>query len=160
MRRRSPLVRRLPPANLPILQTYKSIREQNSICLVAGSGFGAAEDVWPYLTGEWSVEKYGVRPMPFDGFLFASRVMVAKEAHTSPSVKDLIVAAAGVDDIAWEGTYIKVTGGILTVRSELGEPIHKVATRGVKLWMTPFSSCRKRNGLGGYQRGEPKSSGS
>ena len=34
----------------------------------------------------------------------------------------------------WEGTYDRPTGGILTVRSELGEPIHKVATRGVKLW--------------------------
>ena len=48
--------------------------------------------------------------MPFDGFLFASRVMVAKEAHTSSSVKDLIVAAAGVEDGAWEGTYTKPTG--------------------------------------------------
>jgi enoyl reductase-like protein len=48
--------------------------------------------------------------MPFDGFLFASRVMVAKEAHTSPSVKDLFVAAAGVDDIAWEGTYTRLLG--------------------------------------------------
>ena len=28
----------------------------------------------------------------------------------------------------WEGTYSKSTGGILTVRSELGEPIHKVVT--------------------------------
>ena len=72
--------------------------------------------------------------MPFDGFLFASRVMVAKEAHTSSSVKDLIVAARGVSDAEWEGTYAKETGGILTVRSELGEPIHKIATRGVKLW--------------------------
>jgi enoyl reductase-like protein len=69
--------------------------------------------------------------MPFDGFLFASRVMVAKEAHTSSSVKDLIVAAAGVEDSPWEGTYTKPTGGILTVQSELGEPIHKVATRAV-----------------------------
>jgi fatty acid synthase subunit beta len=60
--------------------------------------------------------------------------MVAKEAHTSSSVKDLIVAATGVEDGAWEGTYSKPTGGILTVRSELGEPIHKVATRAVKLW--------------------------
>jgi fatty acid synthase subunit beta len=117
----------------PILATYHSIRRQNNISLVAGSGFGAGEDVWPYLTGEWSAQ-YDVQPMPFDGFLFASRVMVAKEAHTSSSVKDLIVAAAGVDDKAWEGTYAKPTGGILTVRSELGEPIHKVATRGVKLW--------------------------
>ncbi|KIM73360.1 hypothetical protein PILCRDRAFT_728801, partial [Piloderma croceum F 1598] len=40
----------------------------------------------------------------------------------------------GWDDANWEGTYSKPTGGILTVRSKLGEPIHKVATRGVKLW--------------------------
>ncbi len=60
--------------------------------------------------------------------------MVAKEAHTSPSVKQLIVDAPGVDDSKWEGTYEKPTGGILTVRSELGEPIHKIATRAVKLW--------------------------
>lgn len=33
-----------------------------------------------------------------------------------------------------EQTYDKPTGGIITVTSELGEPIHKVATRGVKLW--------------------------
>ena len=74
--------------------------------------------------------------MPFDGFLFASRVMVAKEAHASSSIKDLIVAAADVEDGAWEGTYTtgKPTGGILTVRSELGEPIYKVATRAVELW--------------------------
>ncbi|KAH8086005.1 hypothetical protein BXZ70DRAFT_1011826 [Cristinia sonorae] len=72
--------------------------------------------------------------MPFDGFILASRVMVAKEAHSSPGVKDLIVAAKGVDDAQWEGTYAKETGGILTVRSELGEPIHKVANRAVKLW--------------------------
>ncbi|KAJ6477506.1 fatty acid synthase, partial [Mycena sanguinolenta] len=117
----------------PVLQMYHAIRQQANISLVGGSGFGAAEDVWPYLSGEWSA-KYDRQPMPFDGFLFASRVMVAKEAHTSSSVKDLIVAAAGVEDAEWEGTYVKPTGGILTVKSELGEPIHKVATRGVKLW--------------------------
>jgi Domain of unknown function (DUF1729) len=60
--------------------------------------------------------------MPFDGFLFASRVMVAKEAHTSSSAKDLIIAALGMGDTYWEGTYSKPTGGILTVCSELGEP--------------------------------------
>jgi len=117
----------------PILSTYSSIRRQNNICLVAGSGFGGSDDFWPYLTGDWSV-RFGVQPMPFDGLLLASRVMVAKEAHTSSSVKDLIVAASGVVDAQWEGTYMKETGGILTVQSELGEPIHKIATRGVKLW--------------------------
>ncbi|TFK33214.1 fatty acid synthase [Crucibulum laeve] len=118
----------------PIIATYRSIRQHANISLVGGSGFGSADDVWPYLTGDWSINDFGLQPMPFDGFLFASRVMVAKEAHTSSSVKDLIVAAAGVDDAQWEGTYTKPTGGILTVRSELGEPIHKVATRAVKLW--------------------------
>ena len=118
----------------PILATYRLIRQHDNISLVGGSGFGSAEDVWEYLTGDWSVERFDLQPMPFDGFLFASRVMVAKEAHTSSSVKDLIVAASGVGDAEWEGTYSKPTGGILTVRSELGEPIHKVATRAVKLW--------------------------
>ncbi|KIJ66907.1 hypothetical protein HYDPIDRAFT_174219 [Hydnomerulius pinastri MD-312] len=120
--------------HMPVLKTYSSIRQHDNIILVGGSGFGGADDLWPYLTGDWSKDLYNSQPMPFDGFLFASRVMVAKEAHTSSSVKDLIVAAAGVDDKDWENTYTKPTGGILTVRSELGEPIHKVATRAVKLW--------------------------
>eukprot|EP00122_Pirum_gemmata_P014514 Pgem_evm1s13531 len=35
---------------------------------------------------------------------------------------------------AWEKSYTGIVGGITTVMSELGEPIHKVATRGVLLW--------------------------
>jgi fatty acid synthase subunit alpha, fungi type len=99
----------------PILATYSSIRCHNNIALVVGSRFGGSEDTWPYLSGDWW-KQFGVEPMPFDGFLFGSRVMVDKEAHTSPSVKGLIVAAAGVDDAQWEGPYV---GGIIIVRSEL-----------------------------------------
>jgi enoyl reductase-like protein len=102
----------------PVLSTYASIRQHENIILVGGSGFGGADDVWPYLDGSWS-EAYGVQRMPFDGFLYASRVMVAKESHTSLAVKKLIVAAPGVGDAQWEGTYTKETGGILTVKSEL-----------------------------------------
>ena len=134
-----------------ILATYRSIRQYDNINLVAGSCFGSANDVWEYLTGDWSVERFGVQPMPFDGFLFASRVLVVKEAHTNSSVKDLIVAGAGVEYGAWEGTYTKLTGGILTVRSELGDPIHKVATRAVKLWKefddTVFKSPKEKREL-------------
>jgi enoyl reductase-like protein len=101
-----------------MLATYASIRQHENIVLVGGSGFGGADDVWPYLNGSWS-EKYGVQKMPYDGFLYASRVMVAKEAHTSLEIKKLIVAAKGVDDDKWEGTYDKETGGIITVTSEL-----------------------------------------
>ncbi|EDO18703.1 hypothetical protein Kpol_1055p60 [Vanderwaltozyma polyspora DSM 70294] len=117
----------------PILQMYSKIRRQSNIILIAGSGFGSAEDTYPYLTGEWST-KFNYPPMPFDGFLFGSRVMIAKEAKTSPAAKKLISECPGVSDSQWENTYKKPTGGIITVRSEMGEPIHKIATRCVLFW--------------------------
>lgn len=117
----------------PILQMYAKIRRCSNIILVAGSGFGSAEDTYPYLTGTWSRE-FNYPEMPFDGFLFGSRVMAAKEALTSEDAKKLIVSCSGVQDSQWEQTYKKPTGGILTVKSEMGEPIHKIATRAVKFW--------------------------
>ncbi|PSS00700.1 malonyltransferase-like protein [Coniella lustricola] len=117
----------------PILQMYGRIRRQENVILVAGSGFGGAEDTYPYITGEWS-KKFGYPPMPFDGCLFGSRMMVAKEAHTSKAAKQAIIDAEGLEDSEWEKTYDGPAGGIITVRSEMGEPIHKLATRGVKFW--------------------------
>ncbi|EGV63242.1 beta subunit of fatty acid synthetase [Yamadazyma tenuis] len=117
----------------PILQMYSKIRKYSNIILVAGSGFGSDEDTYPYLTGTWA-NAYNYPSMPFDGVLFGSRVMVAKEAFTSLAAKKAIAATSGVQDHEWESTYNKPTGGILTVTSEMGEPIHKIATRGVKLW--------------------------
>ncbi|KJZ78054.1 Fatty acid synthase subunit beta [Hirsutella minnesotensis 3608] len=117
----------------PVLQMYGRIRRQENIILVAGSGFGGAEDTYPYITGDWA-KKYGYPPMPFDGCLFGSRMMVAKEAHTSKSAKQAIVDAPGVGDEQWEKTYKGPAGGVITVRSEMGEPIHKLATRGVRFW--------------------------
>ncbi|KAG7402813.1 Fatty acid synthase subunit beta [Fusarium oxysporum f. sp. rapae] len=116
-----------------ILQMYGRIRRQENIILVAGSGFGGADDTYPYITGEWA-KKYGYPPMPFDGCLFGSRMMVAKEAHTSKDVKEAIVAAPGLEDSDWEQTYKGPAGGVVTVRSEMGEPMHKLATRGVRFW--------------------------
>ena len=60
--------------------------------------------------------------------------MTAKEAHTSPAAKQAIVDAEGLDDKDWEKTYKGPAGGVITVRSEMGEPIHKLATRGIKFW--------------------------
>ncbi|KAK8105498.1 hypothetical protein PG999_008857 [Apiospora kogelbergensis] len=117
----------------PVLQMYGRIRRYDNIILVAGSGFGGAEDTYPYITGKWS-EKYGYPPMPFDGCLFGSRMMVAKEAHTSKDAKQAIIDAPGLDDDEWEKTYKGPAGGVITVRSEMGEPIHKLATRGVRFW--------------------------
>ncbi|KAJ1899342.1 fatty acid synthase alpha subunit Lsd1, partial [Kickxella alabastrina] len=127
--------------------TYGAIRAQRNIVLVAGSGFGGVDDTLPYLTGEWS-RRFDCAPMPFDGCLFGSRVMVAKEGMASDAVKEAIVAAPGIDDSEWEKTYRGPTGGIVTVLSELGEPIHKIATRGVMLWKemddTIFSLPREK----------------
>ncbi|KAJ2472202.1 fatty acid synthase alpha subunit Lsd1 [Coemansia sp. RSA 2322] len=117
----------------PILDTYGAIRAQSNIVLVAGSGFGGVDDTLPYLTGDWS-RRFDCAPMPFDGCLLGSRVMVAKEGAASDAVKAAIVAAPGVDDSEWEKTYSGPAGGIVTVLSEMGEPIHKIATRGVLFW--------------------------
>ncbi|KAJ3106179.1 3-oxoacyl-[acyl-carrier-protein] synthase [Phlyctochytrium bullatum] len=118
----------------PMLETYAAIRRVDNIILVVGSGFGDAEGSFPYLTGEWSTQ-FDHAPMPFDGVLFGSRVMVAKENLASPGVKQLIANAPGIaDESMWERTYKGVTGGIITVKSELGEPIHKIANRGVMFW--------------------------
>jgi len=117
----------------PILQMYGRIRRCDNLVLVAGSGFGGSQDTYPYLTGEWS-RKFGYPSMPYDGCLFGSRMMTAKEAHTSKNAKKAIAEAEGADDSQWEKTYKGPTGGVITVRSEMGEPIHKLATRGVKFW--------------------------
>lgn len=112
----------------PILQTYAAIRRCPNIILIAGSGFGGADDTFPYLTGSWAA-KFNQPPMPFDGVLFGSRMMVAKEAHTSLAAKQAIAACKGVEDAMWQQCK-----GIVTVKSEMGQPIHKIATRGVQLW--------------------------
>ena len=64
---------------------YGRIRRCGNIALTADSKFSKAEDTYPDLTGVWC-EKFKYPPMPFDGVLFGSRIMTAKEAHTSLNV--------------------------------------------------------------------------
>ncbi|KAL2018201.1 hypothetical protein VTK56DRAFT_1174 [Thermocarpiscus australiensis] len=123
----------------PLLETYAELRSCDNLVLVAGSGFGCAADVAPFLDGSWSSLARGHQPcpcpmMPFDGALLGSRVMTCAEALTSPDAKRAIAAAPGVRDEEWEGTYGGPTGGVMSIVSEMGEPIHVVATRGARLW--------------------------
>lgn len=120
--------------NQPILDTYAEIRQCENVVLVAGSGFGSAEDMFPYISGAWSLESGKAAPMPFDGILLGSRMMTCKEAPTSSEVKKCISAAKGVEATDWEGTIQGPHGGIISVKSEMGEAIHVVATRGVMFW--------------------------
>ncbi|KAJ2233635.1 fatty acid synthase alpha subunit Lsd1 [Coemansia sp. RSA 485] len=115
----------------PILQTYGAIRAQKNIALIAGSGFGDGEGSFPYLTGDWSVE-FGYAPMPFDGILLGSRVMVAKETATELAAKELIVSVSGLSDAEWTESLDSVQGGVTTITSEYGEKNHVIATRGVR----------------------------
>ncbi|KAJ2126558.1 fatty acid synthase alpha subunit Lsd1 [Coemansia sp. RSA 921] len=69
--------------------------------------------------------------MPFDGILLGSRVMVSKEAGTSPAAKQLIVATAGLLDSEWDRTYDGAHNGVTTIASEFGETNHVIATRGI-----------------------------
>ncbi|KAJ5770018.1 uncharacterized protein N7511_002069 [Penicillium nucicola] len=117
----------------PLLDRYAQIRTHHNVILVVGSGFGDADQTYPYLTGSWS-QKFGCASMPVDGILLGSRVMAAKEAQTSAAVKEAIAATPGIANEDWQKTYQGNAGGIISVRSEMGEPIHKLATRGVMLW--------------------------
>lgn len=119
--------------HLPILKTYGRIRRCPNILLIAGSGFGGGSDTLPYLTGEWS-NSFGYASMPFDGVILGSRMMVAKEAHTSIQAKNLIIEAQGASDKDWHKSFEEPTGGVITINSEMGQPIHMLATRGVMLW--------------------------
>ncbi|KAL3671875.1 hypothetical protein V7S43_002543 [Phytophthora oleae] len=121
----------------PMEETYAAIRRVPNVLLVVGSGFGNWEDSKQYLTGEWSLARGHLHKMPADGILMGSRVMVAKEAATAPEVKKLLVDTPGIgfeSELEWETSYTKTVGGVVTVTSELGEPIHVVANRGAVLW--------------------------
>ncbi|KAI9499770.1 hypothetical protein BX070DRAFT_255792 [Coemansia spiralis] len=115
----------------PLLETYAAIRSCDNVALVVGSGFGDAEGTLPYITGEWST-KYGRAPMPVDGILLGSRMMVAKEAGTSLAAKELIVAAPGISDERWAKTFSEEGSGVTTVISEYGESNHMIVNRAIK----------------------------
>ncbi|KAJ8128474.1 hypothetical protein O1611_g5159 [Lasiodiplodia mahajangana] len=118
----------------PLLKSYSAIRRCQNLYLVVGGGFGDGAGMSPYLTGSWSLQ-FGRPAMPCDGILMGSRMMVATEARTSPGVKKLLVETPGVMDAEWERSYHPdAAGGVLSVISEMGQPIHKLATRAVRFW--------------------------
>ena len=78
-----------------LLSTYAEVREQSNLVLVVGGGIGTPERGADYITGEWSAE-YGRPLMPVDGVLVGTAVMTAKEAHTSPEVKQMLVNTPGI----------------------------------------------------------------
>ncbi|KAI1116769.1 acyl transferase domain-containing protein [Nemania sp. NC0429] len=116
----------------PILGTYQAIREVNNVVLVAASGVGDARSAWSYISGGWS-QRFGRSPMPFDAVLVGTCVMTTREAKTSLDAKRAMVECPGVPDTDSTVTMSE-SDGIVSVVSLRGEPIHVVATRGMRLW--------------------------
>ena len=78
-----------------LLSTYAEVREQENLVLVVGGGIGTPERGADYITGEWAAD-YGRPLMPVDGVLVGTAAMTAKEAHTSPEVKRMLVNTPGI----------------------------------------------------------------
>ena len=75
--------------------TYAEVRACDTLVPVAGGGIGTPERAADYISGQWA-HAYGLPDMPVDGVLIGTAAMTAKEAHTSPEVKQLLVKTPGI----------------------------------------------------------------
>ncbi|WP_026161303.1 type I polyketide synthase [Corynebacterium ciconiae] len=105
-----------------LLQTYEQIRRQPNTVLLVGGGIGTPERAADYITGRWA-EAYGVVAMPVDGVLVGTAAMAAREACTSPQVKQALVETTGPNDWVPAGG---AKGGMASGRSQLGADIHEI----------------------------------
>eukprot|EP00808_Paulinella_micropora_P024899 g5996.t1 len=141
-------------AHEPLLENYQALRERPNIQIIFGGGMGDPTDAADYLDGSWST-KLGPYPwMPVDAILIGSRMMTAKEAQTSTGARALMMRArkSGVKtNERWEDTLTippwpadgKLESGVkegqglsvITIRSELEEPMHVLKTRGALAWL-------------------------
>ena len=78
-----------------LLATYGELRARPNVVICVGGGIGTPERASEYLTGSWSAD-YGYPTMPLDGILIGTAAMAAKEATTTPEVKQLLVDTAGI----------------------------------------------------------------
>ncbi|WEV63757.1 type I polyketide synthase [Bifidobacterium sp. ESL0732] len=78
-----------------LMDTYADVRACDNLVLVAGGGIGTPDRAADYISGQWS-RVYGKPDMPVDGVLIGTAAMTAKEAHTNPDVKRMLVATPGI----------------------------------------------------------------
>ncbi|MBW3092621.1 DUF1729 domain-containing protein [Bifidobacterium sp. 82T10] len=78
-----------------LASTYAEVRACDNLVLVAGGGIGTPERAADYISGQWA-HAYGLPDMPVDGVLVGTAAMTAKEAHTSPKVKRMLVNTPGI----------------------------------------------------------------
>ena len=78
-----------------LISTYAQVRECDNLVLVAGGGIGTPARAADYISGEWAND-YGLPNMPVDAVMIGTAAMTAKEAHTSPEVKRMLVETPGI----------------------------------------------------------------
>ncbi|MGD9621409.1 MAG: fatty acid synthase subunit beta domain-containing protein [Mycolicibacterium sp.] len=105
-----------------LLATYGELRKYPNVTICVGGGIGTPERAAEYLSGEWA-KAYGFPLMPVDGILVGTAAMAAKEATTSPAVKQMLVETTGTD--TWVGAG-KAINGMASGRSQLGADIHEI----------------------------------
>lgn len=111
-----------------LLQTYATLRSTPNLILCVGGGIGTPERAADYLSGQWS-ERHGRRAMPVDGVLVGTAAMTVKEARTTPEVKQVLLAAEGVDPLEPDGGWIApgtARGGMTSGLSHLRADMHEI----------------------------------
>ena len=78
-----------------LISTYAQVRECDNLVLVAGGGIGTPSRAADYISGQWANE-YDLPNMPVDAVMIGTAAMTAKEAHTSPEVKRMLVETPGI----------------------------------------------------------------
>ncbi|KAJ2718169.1 fatty acid synthase alpha subunit Lsd1, partial [Coemansia sp. Benny D115] len=120
--------------HLPILACYAAIRNCRNVTLVAGSGFGDAQGISPYMSGAWSIGCGAQAAMPFDGAMMRSRIMVASESPVVSGIKSLVAKAPGIDAYDIERLHIADSAaGVVSILDESGRPMHVLSTRAAML---------------------------
>src|SRR3954447_20817580 len=110
-----------------LLATYAELRNVENLVVCVGGGIGTPERAVDYLTGQWATA-HGEAAMPVDGVLVGTAAMATKEATTSESVKDLLVATPGItrdENGGWVGAG-RSAGDVTSGRSQLGADIHEI----------------------------------
>ncbi|WP_423777784.1 fatty acid synthase subunit beta domain-containing protein [Corynebacterium frankenforstense] len=107
--------------------TYAEIRRRPNVTLAVGGGLGDPERAADYLLGTWSAA-YGLPAMPVDAVLVGTAAMTAREAKTSPQVKELLRQTPGVapeENEGWVGR-LACAGGVTSGQSHLLADMHEL----------------------------------
>src|SRR5262249_28799226 len=99
---------------------YDALRRRPNLFLAVGGGIARPAQATAYLTGTWA-EPHGLPRMPVDAVFLGTVAMAAREAKTSPAVKQALVAAPGVPTWVLDG---KTAGGVTSGKSQLGASIY------------------------------------